>query len=289
MTEAGDVHAALGAQTQHILKRNNTQVRNGAFGGANHRPLNCIFGISQITGNEAAFVLGDRLPPPDGGVVVVRAGVDDGVLFVAVRQIDVRAGISEAKLQHAHARHLVAFAECVHLGGDDSKVFGDERQIAEALAQHVEKIVLGSVYPLAVNGRWLLRRNLPVLFESAEVIETNDVAGVKRPAHATFPPVVALLTKRIPTIERVSPTLPSRRKRVRRNSGDEFRLEVWTQLEDVRIGPDIGAVVTDKDGDIADDADSRLAAARMQSAPLLEERILKIAADSEFIFQFNTN
>ena len=55
-------------------------------------------------GGALALVRAVR-PPAGGGVVVMGAGVDDGVGLVAVRQIVVRAAVAEAELQDAHAGH----------------------------------------------------------------------------------------------------------------------------------------------------------------------------------------
>src|SRR4051794_25241928 len=137
--------------------------------------------------------------------------------------------------------------QCVDLRRDEPEIFGDERQSAELLLEHVEQIGLRSIDPASMYGGRLVGGNLPVLLESAEVIEADDVAGVKRPPHAVDPPVVTLRPQFVPAIERVSPTLASGRKGVGRNSGNDFGLEILAELEDVRVRPNIGAVVADED------------------------------------------
>src|ERR1700712_992734 len=91
----------------------------GAGGGADERPDDRLVaggaGVDADGGALARVRAGG--PPAGGGVVVVGAGVDDGVGLVAVREVVVGAAIVEAELQDAHARHVELLAKLIDLGG----------------------------------------------------------------------------------------------------------------------------------------------------------------------------
>ena len=126
-----------------------TQVRHRSQGRANERPVHAVFADSQISRRQLLFFFGGAgIPPANGGVVVVGAGVDHGIGLVAVRQVHVRAAIAESELQDLHARDVQPLAQLVHFGSDVAKVFGDERQLAQrALASAWNKLGVRALSP----------------------------------------------------------------------------------------------------------------------------------------------
>src|SRR5438105_647078 len=117
----------------------------------------------------------------------MRARVDHAIRGEAVRQVHVGSGIAEAKLQDGHAGNVMTLAERVHLGSDVTQVLGEERQSSQGFAELVEKIVLGTIYPAAVDCGGLVGGNFPELFEAAKVVETNVVAGLRGPVQTLNP------------------------------------------------------------------------------------------------------
>jgi hypothetical protein len=120
------------------------------------------------------------------------------------------------------------------------------------------------------------------------MIEAQDVAGGQRPAHPFNPPIVAAGPQHVPAIQRISPALSGNAKGIGRHTGNRNGLEVGIELENIRMGPHVGAVVADENGNIANDLDATRSASRMQGAPLFEERKLNGCRDLHFDVQFCT-
>ena len=127
---------------------------------------------------------------------------------------------------------------------------------------------------MSVDGGLFLGGNRPVGFEPAEVIEPNHVMERERTTHASDPPVEAAVAQRVPAVQRISPALTGGREVVGRHAGDADHAAVLVQLEDLRVSPDIGAVVADKDGDVAEDTDVAHVCVLAKRAPLLVEQVL---------------
>ena len=176
--------------------------------------------------------------------------------LVPMRQIHVRAGIAESELDYLHPRNAEAFAQCNDLFGDQPKILGDHRQFAEFFAQHLKKSSFGpfTQRPLiAVSSSAGISQ---IGFKAAEMIDAHDVARLQRPLHPLDPPVVAARRKHIPTVKRISPALSVFAEVIGRNSRHHFRGEIFVQTENIRMRPDIGAVVTDEDSGVANDENS---------------------------------
>ena len=136
-----------------------------------------------------------------------------------MRQIDVRALVSKAKLHDLHARDVELLAQRTDLFRDIAKVLGDERQLAKFVLERLEEIVVGTGRPVSVDGSRFVGGNFPAGFEAAKVIETNDVTGFHRPSHAVDPPVVAARFEGLPVIERIAPALAGFAEGIGRNAG----------------------------------------------------------------------
>ena len=155
---------------------------------------------AEIDADGGAFDFGGVVAPPaEGGVVVMRAGVDDRVRHVAVRQIEMPAAIGEAELQDAHAGHAEMLAQLVDFGRDEAKVFGDEGEVAEDFVEASEERMAGSFDPVAIDGGFFLGGDGPVGFKAAEVVEADGVVERERAADAGDPPVEAASWRSTPS------------------------------------------------------------------------------------------
>jgi len=138
--------------------------------------------------------MAERLPPAARRVVVVRAGVDDGIDFVVVRQVGVAGIAVEGELQDAHPRQTDRLPQGIHFRRDDPEVLGNDRQaplaVAEFAAHGGEDRFAPSRSPLAVDCRLGSGGNLPERLEAAEVIDANDIAEAHRLAHPRDPPAM---------------------------------------------------------------------------------------------------
>ena len=255
----GGVHAGFAAEVEDVLEGKDADVGDGVCGAADHGPVD-LGGSADRTEVDLGgglLVLGGIVhPPAEGGVVVVGAGIGDGVRDHAVREIEVAATVCETELEDTHAGHAVVLAEFVDLLGDDTEIFGDERKIAEDIAETLEEVMAGGFDPLAVDGGLFVGGDGPVGLEAAEVIEADDVVEGEGAANAGDPPVEAVVFEDVPAVEGIAPALAGGGEVVWGDAGDAEGAEVGVELEDAGRRPDVGGVVVNEDGDVAEDAGS---------------------------------
>ena len=132
----------------------------------------------------------------------------------------------------------------------------------------------GPLHPAAVDRGRRVPRHLPVRLEAAEVVEAHEVHEGEHGAEAVDPPRVAGAGERVPAVERVAPELAGGAEVVGRHAGLERRPAVGGEVEELGVGPDVGAVVGHEDRDVAHDADAALAGLPAHVRPLLEEEPL---------------
>src|SRR5438874_2528813 len=107
-----------------------------------------------------------------------------------------------------------------------------------------------------MDGRILVGGHGPIRLEASEMVETHDIDPTERVAEALDPPGVAGALKDVPAIERIAPQLAGRAEVIRRDAGDGGGMAIGVEIEQVRVRPGIGAVESDKDGDVADDGEA---------------------------------
>ena len=148
-------------------------------------------------GDERALRRRDRRVPAADRVAVVRAGVDDLVDRVVLRDVDgVLLARGEAELQHGHARQAQRLAQPRHRRGDHAEVLGDQRQLAQRLARGVERRAARAALPRALQRELGVRRHRPVGHEAAEVVDPRQVEELEDALEARDPPRVALAAQR---------------------------------------------------------------------------------------------
>src|SRR5258708_544021 len=182
-------------------------------------------------------------------------GVDHAVGLKLVRQINMRPRIAKTKLQDFHSWNPQAFAQRADLRRDHPKL-----------------------------SRW----NLPITFKAAEVIEPDNVARLQGPGEPLHPPIISAKLVYVPTVQRIAPTLAGGAERIGRDAGHDCGLQIFVQIEKIRVAPDVGAVIVDEDGHDAHDFDSTLREITPQRAPLLEERKLNHALNFQFALMLQT-
>src|SRR5712671_2144855 len=128
--------------------------------------------------------------------------------------------------------------------------------------------------------------NFPVLLETAKVVETNVIDAFGGPAKALHPPVIAILLHHIPAVEWVAPALAGDTEIVWGDAADRCWIQVSVELEQVRIRPDIGAVIVEEDGDIADHANRTFGSVVAQRVPLLKKEELHDPVGGENLLEF---
>ena len=136
---------------------------------------------------------------------------------------------------------------------------------------------------MAVDGGGYAGRDFPELSEAAEVVETNVVAVLRGRAQACHPPRITLLLHHVPAVERISPALARRAEEVWGYSRDDLGIAISIEPEQLRMHPDVGAVVINEDRDVAHDADRTLGAIVAQGTPLLRESELQDTAHHQIV------
>src|ERR1700730_18031414 len=195
-----------------------------------------------------------------------------------MRQIHVRALVSKPKLENRHARNLQPLPQGVNFGRDVSEIFSEERQAAQSSANGVEEIVPGTIDP-----GWVGSLNLPELIEATKMIKPDVVAVARCPSQTLDPPFVARRFQLVPAVKRVAPALSRLAEKIWRNTRHPFRIQIRIQTEQFAVGPDVGAVVVDKDCYIADDANRAFGTIVAQGSPLLIKGELQGGANGEVV------
>ncbi len=144
----------------------------------------------------------------------------------------------------------------------------------------------GGFDPGAVDGGLVSGGDGPVRLEAAEVVEADDVVEEMRAADAVDPPGEAGLLEDVPFVEGIAPALAGGREIVRRDTGDADGGEVGIQFEELGVGPDVGRVVVDEDGDVPDEANVAGCAVVAKGLPLLVKRKLQGLGGGQFFAVF---
>src|ERR1700694_1748933 len=200
-----------------------------------------------------------------------------------MRQIHVRALVSKPKLENRHARNLQPLPQSMNFGRDVSEIFSEERQAAQSSANGLEEIVTGTIDPGTVDSGWVGSRNFPELIEATKMIKPDVVAVARCPSQTLDPPFIARRFQLVPAVQRVAPALASLAEKIWRNTRHHFRIQILLQTEQFAVGPDVGAVVVDKDCYIANDANRAFGTMPAKGPPLLIKGELQRGANSDVV------
>ena len=146
-----------------------------------------------------------------------------------VRQKKIAPITGEGELQHLHSRQIKLIAQRSHLLRHHTQIFGDDRKIAQRRFKRVEKNRARPLDPLAHLRRRHPKRNLPIGFKAAKVIEPRDVHHRQRRAEALDPPRIIISLQHIPAIQRVAPQLTGRAEIIRRHARHHRRLAMFVK------------------------------------------------------------
>ena len=212
----------------------------------------------------------------------MRAAVHHHVALVAVREESVAGvghqfgavGGAPRELHDDHAGQSEGAPRLLDVRGDLAEVLRDDGQVAELLPQFREEGLARPLDPRSVLRRRLAGRHAPVAHEAAEVVEAHDVDLREDAAHAAHPPRVPVAGHALPVVERVAPELAGGAEVVGRHAGHCRGAAVAVELEEVLVGPHVGAVERHVDGRVADDGDAAPSALGAEGVPLVEEEEL---------------
>ena len=199
----------------------------------------CSRGTSSARSRSSSSAL---VEPAARGVVVVRAGVDDGA---AARSGAAGAGCRPAPKANCRifmpGRPIARRSSCTSavMKPRSSATSGSS---PSAVADRVEQRVPGPGHPAPVHRGRLARGDLPVRREAAEVVEAHDVREAQVRAARARSTSESVSRISVPAVERIAPALAGRAEVVGRHAGDDGRLAVVVELEQLAVAPDVGAV-----------------------------------------------
>ena len=218
--------------------------------------------------------------PAHRRVVIVRTRVHDAVPDVIVRLMRIFGGrIAERKLQDTHAGETPAVAQRLHFGCDIPQILGNERKFPEGFLKRRKQAVSRSFDPASFDRGGCVARDLVILLKAAEVVESHQVYQFQRGAYPVDPPLITGFRQHIPAIEGISPKLTCLAEIVRRDSRNRLGVSLRIKIKDFRVGPDVHAVVRDKNRHISEELDPVVIAIALQGAPLTEELELSELVD----------
>src|SRR5881394_3921248 len=152
-----------------------------------------------------------------------------------------------------------------------SKILGNHRPATELLFDGSEEFESRRFHPPSALGAFRARWNGPGAGEAEEVVNTNGVEQFEDSLETPHPPGEARLLVHAPLVLRMPPMLSVLIEPIRRIARHSPRLSAPVELEELRMTPDIRAVLCDKDGQVADQPEATTMCAVAQHAPLTVE------------------
>lgn len=114
------------------------------------------------------------------------------------------------------------------------------------------------------------------------MVDADEIKKLPRRANPLHPEPEVLARQRVPVVQGIPPELTGLREVVGRDPGHNGRTAIRVQLEQLPVGPDIGAVRCGEDGQVPDDANTEARCLRAQGFPLLEEEELDYPFHPDF-------
>ena len=217
---------------------------------------------------------GEGAVPGVGGVVVVGAGVGDAVFGDVGGGVEICVDVVEAEFEDAHAEEVELVAELGDVVGDYAEVFDDAGEGGKFLLEGFEEFGAGGGDPFSVGGVGGVVGDFPGGGEAAEVVDADDVAETEGGAEAGGPPVVVVAVHGFPVVDGVAPVLAGGAEVVGRGAGVGAEAEEAVEFEEVGFTPDVGGIVGDEDGEVAEDLDVVGARVFAEGGELAEEEEL---------------
>ena len=169
--------------------------------------------------------------------------------------------------------------------GHKAQVLRNDLVPAQALLRPAEQLHPGTFFPVAFRGALCPVRDGEILVKAPEMVDTGNVVHLVAVPQPGQPPVIAGLAVVLPAVQGIAPQLAVGREPVGRTARHRHRDIILVQLEQLGVGPGVGAVHGHINGNIADDFDPVLIGIGLQRPPLLEELELEILLELNFIVQ----
>ena len=172
-TFAGGVEPGVAAVQQKVLYRQNQQAGMAGEHGPEDvvvASVNVVAVVAHIVEQLTALGIVHFPDVAQQGVVVVGAGIGDGVVVVVVRQMWRTAVAQKSKLQYTHTGETAVLHQLIYFRCDIAEVLGNQQFIAASSFQGPAWTSSAPLDPFAFFGRGFAGRDGPVGFQSAVII-----------------------------------------------------------------------------------------------------------------------
>ncbi|MPM06991.1 hypothetical protein SDC9_53295 [bioreactor metagenome] len=276
----GNVHPPLGSEFQPILHGQYCILGTAEEHLSDHLPDHLVVGTLKISPDHILARPVHGIIPAACGVVVMRPGIDDTVVYTVVGKVCI-GGIQlpafhvEGKLKDFHAGEVVRVPEILDVLGYYSQILcNDGKIIAQCLLEGNKQLLARSFNPGAVHRGFFTLGNFPICGKTTEVVYAYNVTGLQGFLDSLDPPGKALLPMGFPVIDGITPQLSVIGKRIRRHTAGNGLPAILVNLEQVTVCPCIHTVRCDKYGYVTDDLNAVRVGIALYFLPLGEEEVL---------------
>src|SRR6185503_14652036 len=228
---------------------------------------------AEIREHPPALLIAQRRQPFEGGVVVVRARVDERA-FGNPGWMVLALGMSDAELEHTHAWQPQGVAERANLVRDVAEILRNDGKAAQGFMERPEQPHARPRFPVPTARIGCARGDGPVGLEAAEVVQAEEIDALEIGPDAPDPPAEAVRLDAVPVVEGRAPALPRLAEVVGRHARHGAGLSGFVELKGLAPRPHVGAVVRDVDRRVAEEPDAPRERLPAHSLPLsLEEEL----------------
>ena len=216
--------------------------------------------------------LGQACVPAGQRFIIVGTGVDHAVAAVVLGPVIIgisNVGGVHSELQDLHVGIAAVLHQLADALGHEAEILRNDGHIAQAGVDGVEQVHAGTLLPVAVLGTALVGRDGEVLVKATEMVDADHIIQLEGMPHTGDPPLIAGGLVEIPAVQGIAPDLAVLGKGIGGAACDGGGLIVLIQLEQLGMGPDIGTVGRNVDGDIAHDLDVLVVGILFKPCPLL--------------------
>ena len=215
------------------------------------------------------------------------SGVADAVAGIELMGQESTLAALKGELQNPHSGEVKLVAKRYHFGRNQAQILCENGKIvAQLFLDGQKQIRARSLFPLAGYGCLSVHRNLPIGLEAPEMVDAHIIHLVKLMLYPVDPPTVALFFMFLPVVERIAPLLAGSAEIVGRNACHCGRITLGIHLEQLPVGPYVGAVGGYEDGNIAYDGNAFVVGIFFQRIPLGIEHKLQESLIMDAHFQF---
>src|SRR6266702_6871070 len=118
----------------------------------------------------------------------MRAGIDNHIVMIVVREVDIFRIAAEGELHDPHAGKTKIVTQLFDIRCNYAEVFGNDWEIAQRFPNRHEQLAPRRFNPPAALGGFIFTGYFPARCKTAKVIDAREIYNLQRRAHALDPP-----------------------------------------------------------------------------------------------------